>query len=447
MSERLRLVGEYTRAFGRSAERFPRAQRVFPDGVTHVGRGMKPFPPVIERALGARKWTIEGRELIDYTVGHGALLLGHSHPEVVEAVQRQAGLCTHPGGSTELEVEWGEWVQRLVPSAERVRFVASGTEAAMMAARLARIHTGRPRILRLRGHFHGWSDGLITESNPPYGCGEPGVGEPCLVTVPPGDLEAVERALDEHPDVAAAILEPTGGHWGEVPLGGEFLRGLREITARRGVLLICDEVITGFRVAPGGAQERFGVRADLTILAKILAGGLPGGAVAGRAEIVDRLGSGGPAPRMRHPGTFNANPLSAAAGVTALRLASSGEAQRRADELAGRLRGGMNRVIREEGLAWRAYGAFSDVHVIVDYHGPQPDDDRFIPYGGEFEPLSVSPPTPLLEASRQAMLLEGVDWFGFRGMTSAAHTEADIDATVEAFGRMVARLRSGDLLG
>jgi glutamate-1-semialdehyde 2,1-aminomutase len=440
------LERQYAEAFPRSAALFQRAIRLFPDGVTHVSRAMRPFPVAIDRAAGSRKWTIDGQEVIDYMVGHGSLLLGHSFPPVVEAVRTQMERGTHPGGSTELEVQWAEAVCRLVPGAERVRFVASGTEAAMMAVRLARLFTGRPRVLRFQGHFHGWSDGIVSESNPPYGQNEPGVPAPEMACLPPGDLEAVDVALAAATDVAAVILEPTGGHWGEVPLGATFLRGLREITMRRNVLLICDEVITGFRVAPGGAQEKFGVRADLTVLAKVLAGGLPGGAVAGREAIMDLLSSSRPGPRLRHPGTFNANPLSAAAGVTALREVASGEPQRRADAVAAALRVGMNRIIREEGVRWRAYGTFSDFHIVTEYDGPQPDDDAFLPCDAAFERLSVPPPAAVVEASRQAMLLEGVDWFGLRGMTSAAHTDEDVDRTLAAFRRMLERLRREGLV-
>ena len=436
------LDQEYTEAFPQSGAAHARAMRVLPDGVTHVARGIRPFPVLIDRAAGSRKWTVEGRELIDYVTGHGSLLLGHSYPPVVQAVQTQMARATHPGGSTELEIEWAEWVCRLVPGAEKVRFVNSGTEAAMMAARLARIYTCKSRILRFHGHFHGWSDGLATDAMPPYGAAEPGIDPPPTVTVAPGDLALVEQALSSHQDVAAVILEPTGGHWGEVPLGAGFLQGLREISTRHGVLLICDEVVTGFRVAPGGAQEKFGVQADLTVLAKVLAGGLPGGAVTGRAEILELLAGSKPGPRLRHPGTFNGNPLSAVAGIATLREVSSGDPQRRADAAASALRQGMNRCIQELGLPWRAYGTFSDFHVVTGYEGPQPDDDAFIPYGGNFARLCVTPSGALVEASRKLMLLEGVDWFGMRGITSAAHSEQDIAETLTAFRRMATRLQN-----
>src|SRR5262249_33930579 len=234
----------------------------------------------IERAQGAYKWDVDGHQLIDFWSGHGALLLGHSHAEVVAAVQQQMGRSTHPGACHELEIEWGQWVQRLVPSAEKVRFVSSGTEATMMALRLARMFTGRPRVLKFAGHFHGWHDFLVPAADLPYDGSVPGIAPEVMadtVIVPPNDPEAVERALVADAKIGCVILEPTGGHFGSVPIRGPFLKALREITARHGRLLIFDEVISGFRVHPGGAQGHYQVKPDLTTMAKILAGGLPGG--------------------------------------------------------------------------------------------------------------------------------------------------------------------------
>src|SRR6185437_4722295 len=188
-----------------------------------------------DRALGSRKWSVEGRELIDFWSGHGALLLGHSHPAVVEAVRRQMEKATHPGGCHEGEIEWGQWVQRLLPSAERVRFVSSGTEATMMALRLVRICTGRPRVLKFAGHFHGWHDFLIPGADAPHHAASPGVPADVArdtIIIPPNDLDAVERTLRDDPQIGCVILEPTGGHWGQVPVRGPFLKGLRELTAR-----------------------------------------------------------------------------------------------------------------------------------------------------------------------------------------------------------------------
>src|SRR5262249_20108688 len=339
------------------------ARGVFPNGVTHDLRHLEPFPVYVERAEGAYKWDVDGHRLIDFWSGHGAILLGHSHPAVAAAVQRQMARGTPPGACHEGEIEWGKWVQRLVPSAQRLRFVSSGTEATLMALRLARIHTGRPRVLKFLGHFHGWHDFLIPAADPPFdGHPVPGIpGEMAgqTVAIPPNDPDAVERALAGDPQIGCVILEPTGGHFGAVPIRGEFLRHLRELTRRYGRLLIFDEVITGFRVHPGGAQGHYGVIPDLTTLAKILAGGLPGGCVAGCADILAALEFRPGKPKMKHPGTFNANPLSAAAGIAALRLVADGAPCRRANAMGSLLRQKLNALFLTRGADWVVYGEFS----------------------------------------------------------------------------------------
>ena len=206
--------------------------------------GARPFSPTASRTtcatwsrsrstsiarMGSHKWDVDGHELIDYWSGHGAILLGHSHPAVVEAVQRQMERATHPGACHEREIEWGQWVQRLVPSAERMRFASSGTEATLMALRLARIFTGRPRVLKFAGHFHGWHDFLIPGADCPHDdCQCRAFPPRCrqfTVIIPPNDLDAVERTLRDDPQIGCVILEPTGGHWGQVPVRGPFLQG------------------------------------------------------------------------------------------------------------------------------------------------------------------------------------------------------------------------------
>jgi glutamate-1-semialdehyde 2,1-aminomutase len=424
------------------------ARELFPDGVTHDLRHLEPFPVYIDRAAGAHKWDVDGHRLIDYWSGHGALLLGHSHPAVVEAVQAQAARATHPGGCHELEIEWGRWVQRLVPSAERLRFVSSGTEATMMALRLARIHSGQPRVLKFAGHFHGWNDFLIPDADPPYGERVPGVlGEVQrdTVVVPPNDPDAVEQALKNDLSIGCVILEPTGGHFGAVPIRGLFLKALRDITTRHGRLLIFDEVITGFRVAPGGAQAHYGVVPDLTTLAKILAGGLPGGCVVGRADVLASLEHRAGKGKMKHPGTFNANPLSAAAGVATLQRVAGGEPGRRANAAAQQLRQGLNALFSERGLNWVAYGEFSGFRLLPNYEGPRPQEDAFIPYGGDLQRLDAPVDRRLRHAFRQAMLLCGVDLPGLGGMTTAAHTESDIEETIAGVAGALELLRGEGL--
>jgi glutamate-1-semialdehyde 2,1-aminomutase len=430
------LAARYEAEFPNSRKLFEQAKAVFPGGVTHDLRHLEPFPIYVERAEGAHKWDVDGHRLIDYWAGHGALLLGHSHPAVVEAVQGQIAQATHPGACHELEIEWGQCVQRLVPSAEKVRFVSSGTEATIMALRLARIFTGRPKVLKFAGHFHGWHDFVIPGADPPYdGAAIPGVPREVAsqtVIVPPNDPAAVDRALAGDPQIGCVILEPTGGHFGAVPIRGEFLQQLRHLATRHGRLLIFDEVITGFRVHPGGAQGHYGITPDLTTLAKVLAGGLPGGCVAGRADILAGLEFRPGKPKMKHPGTFNANPLSAAAGITALGLVAMGEPCSRANAMGHHLRLSLNALLKNQQSDWIVYGEFSGFKFLPGYEGPRPDSDDFIPYGGALEKLDGAKNPRLSHAFRRALLLHGVDLPGLGGMTTAAHTEADIEQTVAA---------------
>jgi glutamate-1-semialdehyde 2,1-aminomutase len=446
------LTERYEDEFPNSRRLFEQAKALFPNGVTHDLRYLDPFPVYVARAEGAYKWDVDGHRLIDYWAGHGALLLGHSHPAVVGAVQRQMERSTHPGACHELEIEWARWVQRLVPSAEKMRFVSSGTEATLMALRLARLFTDRPKVLKFAGHFHGWHDFVIPAADPPYdGHAVPGVPREVAaytVIAPPNDAAAVERALANDPQIGCVILEPTGGHFGAVPVRGRFLQDLRELTTRHGRLLIFDEVITGFRVHPGGAQGHYGVIPDLTTLAKILAGGLPGGCLAGRADILAGLEFRPGKPKMKHPGTFNANPLSAAAGVAALSLVANGEPCRRANAMGRLLRQRLNALFQAQGIDWVVYGEFSGFKFLPRYQGPPPpltlpspperggegrvrgDGDDFIPYGGALDKIEGPKDAGLSHAFRRALLLHGVDLPGLGGMTTAAHTEADIEQTV-----------------
>jgi glutamate-1-semialdehyde 2,1-aminomutase len=433
--------------FPNSRKLHQQARGLFPDGVTHDLRRLEPFPVYVERAEGAHKWDVDGHRLIDYWAGHGALMLGHGHPAVVEAVRRQMGRATHPGACHELEIEWGQRVRRLIPSAERMRFTASGTEATLMALRLARMCTDRPRVLKFKGHFHGWHDFVIPEADPPYDGGAvPGVPaevQADTVAIPPNDPAAVERALASDPQIGCVILEPTGGHFGQVPIRGDFLRAVRELTTKHQRLLIFDEVITGFRVSPGGAQAHYGITPDLTTLAKILAGGLPGGCVAGRADILAGIEFRPGKPKMKHPGTFNANPLSAAAGIATLEIVASGEPCRQANTIAKRIRQRLNALFAERGVDWICYGEFSGFRLLPGYQGPPSTSEDFVPYGGAFDKLDAPRNPRVVHAFRRGMLLHGVDLPGLGGMTTAAHTEVDVEQTVTAVAATMDALRRG----
>src|SRR5256714_2373857 len=400
-----------------SAALYAQACRVLPAGLTHDSRATSPYPIYVARAAGARKWDVDGNEYVDYFGGHGALLFGHSHPPLVEAVQRQAALGTHWGASHELEVRWAELVQRLVPSAERVRFTGSGTEASQLALRLARAYTGKTRIMRFVGHFHGWHDAVAPggmshyDGSVPVGIPESLVRETLLL--PADDAGPVLDLLQTRNDIAAVIVEPSGASWGQVPLPSGFLAALREATRKRGVVLVFDEVITGFRWSRGGAQARYGIVPDVTVLAKILAGGLPGGAVAGAKEILDQIdpaaAKAAGREKVGHQGTFNANPLCAAAGVTMLSLVASTDACERAEATAQELRSGMRRILVEENVPW---GAFGEASVFVIFPNPgrlASDPESFDPLELGFKGLKGARDPQLNNKLRLALLAHGVD--------------------------------------
>lgn len=443
------LVTDYVAAFPQSAALATRAANRFPSGVTHDSRFLAPFGVAVDRASGAIKTTIEGRPLIDYWVGHGSLLLGHAHPALQRAVSEQAARGTHFGASHPLELQWGELVSHLVPSAEVVRFTSSGTEATLLAIRIARAATGRHVILKFAGHFHGWHDAVMPAAYAPYDDASltgPGLSSATtteVAVIPPNDPGALARALDELRP-AAVILEATGGHWGQVPLAPGFLAEVRALTRQADVLLILDEVISGFRVHPGGVQAHAQVTPDLTALAKVLAGGLPGGAVGGRADLMRTLAFGREARlKIRHPGTYNANPLSAAAGIAMLREVAQTDACEQASRAGARLRALLNRTFRHTAVPWIAYGQHSMIWIVPDYDGPAVSEDgSAVPYAGELHRLDAGRPAHQTQALRMALLLEGVDWFGWGGMTSTAHTTEVIDETATAFARAIERLRA-----
>jgi glutamate-1-semialdehyde 2,1-aminomutase len=423
----------YERERPRSRENFERARKVMPGGVAQIMRGLQPFPIAIERAAGARKWDVDGHEYIDYHFGSGALLLGHAHPEVVAAVQEQVAKGWHYAQPHPLEAEWGELIQQLVPSVERLRFVNSGTEADLLAVRLGRAFSGKPKVLRFEGHYHGWQNIGILGRTPPYDqLSSPGVtpGEAQdVVIIPANDIELLTETLDADPQIGTIILEPSGASWTTVPLEPGFLEALRKVTAEREVVLIFDEVITGFRWSNGGAQVRFGIQPDLTTMAKIVSGGMPGGAVGGRAEIMARLE--GPDP-VYHGGTFNAAPPVAASGIATLKIAGTGEPQRHAEALTKRMIEGLNLIIKDLEISAVAYGEASTFHVYVGQRPTGTDVGEQL-WTNDATTLK-SMPTELVQAVRRALNNRGVDLMsGIGGMLSAAHTEADVDQTLEAF--------------
>ncbi|MBV8301684.1 MAG: aminotransferase class III-fold pyridoxal phosphate-dependent enzyme [Candidatus Dormibacteraeota bacterium] len=386
-----------------------RARSVLPGGSTHAARSYDP-PIYVVRASGSRKWLVDGREIIDYTMGHGALLLGHAHPAVVQAVQEQTARGTHYGAAHPLEVEWAELIRSLLPSCQEVRFTASGTEATMLALRIARTATGRDHVVKLQDHFHGWYDAVSVNLDdaglPVQAAGVPAALAALTRVVRPGDTGGLRAAVAPG-DAAAVILEGSGAHYGRDPLDPAFVAEIREACDRTGTLMVMDEVVTGFRVAPGGMQSLLGVRPDLSVLGKVMAGGLPGGAVGGRRDLLELL-----AGTVYHPGTWNANPLSASAGITTLRLVGDGIAQRTADGFARTLESEFDATFERTGIPGRVWRLASILHVALD------------------DPAAHS----RLPA---AMRGEGVDFLNTSAFCSTVHSLADIEQTVDAFGRAV----------
>lgn len=437
----------FTRRFGRSAALYERSRNAIAGGISHDSRNFAPFPIYIERAEGARKWDVDGNELLDHWMGHGSLLLGHSNPQVTAAVAEQMHKGTHYGACHELEVAWAEQIVRLIPSAEWVRFTMSGTEATMLAIRDARAFTGKDLVIRFAGHFHGWHDYAMAGYQPPFdtstSTGVPKAVSETMLVAYPNNIESVRQLLDAHPgQVAAVILEPGGGSNGIIPTDVSFLRDLRALTTERSVVLIFDEVITGFRYSPGGAQQVYGVIPDLTTLAKIVAGGLPGGAVVGKRDILqvqtfkgelhkDRF------ERVLQQGTFNANPLSAAAGLTALQIVGEGWPTDQCNRSGEQLRVGLRDCLEQRGVAGAILGEASVFQILLG-EGMQAaadttDVQRLMAGRGAVNTL------------RKAMLLNGIDLMRSGGFTSIDHGDAELTQTISAFDKSLHTLQQEGL--
>jgi len=337
---------------------FRRATGVTPGGVNSPVRAWRAVggsPRFVARGLGPHLWDVEGRRYLDFIASWGPLICGHARPAVVSAVVTAAERGLGFGAPTEAEVELAEIIVAALPGADRVRLVSSGTEAVMTALRLARAHTGRARIVKFAGCYHGHSDGMLVQA----GSGGLTFGVPDSAGVPDAvaaltaiarfnDLDSVARILEGGGgDAAAIIVEPVVGNMGTVLPEPGFLQGLRELADRHGALLVFDEVITGFRLAWGGAQSRFGVIPDLTCLGKVVGGGLPLAAVAGRRDVMERLAPGGP---VYQAGTLSGNPLAVAAGLATLRLLADSGAYERLEQLGSaaedRLRRGLSALRR-----------------------------------------------------------------------------------------------------
>jgi glutamate-1-semialdehyde 2,1-aminomutase len=412
----------------RSSRLFARAQKILPGGVDSPVRAFKSVggsPLFIRRASGARIEDVDGNRYIDYVMSWGPLIHGHAPRALVKALAAAARDGTSFGAPSPFEVELGERVRALMPSLERVRFVSSGTEAAMSAVRVARAATQRDRILKFEGCYHGHADAFLVKA----GSGALTLGTPTSPGVTRGtsadtlvaaynDLESVRRVFDAHRDqIAAVIVEPIAGNMGVVPPAEGFLSGLREIATNGGALLIFDEVISGFRAASGGAQALAGVRPDLTCLGKIIGGGLPVGAYGGRADLMELVSPAGP---VYQAGTLSGNPLAMTAGLWCLKNLSS-RLYTSLARLGTRLAAGLADAARDAGVALQvnAFGSvltpfFTDRPVRDFASATSANTERYAGFFRGMLARGVYPPPSQFEA-----------WF-----LSAAHTAKDVDATI-----------------
>jgi glutamate-1-semialdehyde 2,1-aminomutase len=340
----------------KSRQYFERARRVMPAGLSNAIRDVAPIPFYVDRASGARLYDVDGNVWTDYWSGHGALILGHAPARVVAAVRRQLDRGTHFGFSHPLEVELAELVAATMPGAEMVRFTNSGTEANMYAIGLARCFTGRMKIAKIEGGWHGGYEPLMKAVHAPYTDAESaGLNPKSLqdtIVVPFNDLEAARRAISAG-DLACLVVEPMLGAAGFITPVPGYLEGLRQLCDGHGTLLVFDEVVSGFRLAPGGAQELYGVTPDITVAGKIIGGGFPIGALCGRREVFERLDHRlfeNRCHRAFHGGTFTGNPISMTAGIETLKMLSDGTVYRDLARLGDEARNGLERIFSSAGI-------------------------------------------------------------------------------------------------
>ena len=416
-----------------SIKAFQKATEIIPGGVNSPVRAFKSIngqPFFVEKAQGAKIWDIDGNEYIDYVASWGPMILGHAHNEVVKAIQQTAEKGTSYGAPTLLETEMAELIVEMVPSIELVRMVNSGTEATMSALRLARGYTKRELIIKFEGCYHGHADSFLIKA----GSGAITLGLPDSPGVTKGtakdtliarynDLASVEQLFKQYPnEIAAVIVEPVAGNMGLVKPREGFLQGLRDITKKYGALLIFDEVISGFRLAKGGAQEYFGIMPDITTLGKIIGGGLPVGAYGGRKEIMEQLAPAGP---IYQAGTLSGNPLAMAAGLTSLKIINETPGfYQKLDEKAAKLEASIRQNIEKTGVKAivNRIGSlmtlfFTDLQEIHNFDDAVKSDTNMY---AEYFRLAAESGIYLAPSQFECAFV------------SAAHTDEDIEKTIQA---------------
>ncbi|HYT08372.1 MAG TPA: glutamate-1-semialdehyde 2,1-aminomutase [Rugosimonospora sp.] len=425
----------------RSQRAFERARRVLVGGVNSPVRAFGAvggMPIIVDRAQGAQVWDLDGNAYTDFICSWGALILGHAHPEIAAALADQAARGTSYGMTTELEIELAEILQNALPSMERIRFVSSGTEATMSAARLARAATGRNLIVKFEGGYHGHGDSFLARAGSGLAtlgiAASPGVPQALAeltLDAPYNDLAAVERLFERHGgDIAAVIVEPIAANMGVVPPADGFLSGLRELTRRHGALLIFDEVITGFRLCFGGAQNLFGIEPDLTTLGKIIGGGLPVAAYGGRRDLMEQVAPVGP---VYQAGTLSGNPLAMRAGIETLKRLAVHGFYESLDRKAKILADAMGQALSDAGIAGQVARAgslltlFFTASPVENYAAAKKSDTRrFASFFNEMLRRKILLPPSQFEAL----------------FVSAAHTEDDMRRTGAACRESLATIRS-----
>jgi glutamate-1-semialdehyde 2,1-aminomutase len=423
----------------RSQELFGKATRLMPGGVNSPVRAFRAVggdPIYMAKGQGSRLTDVDGREFIDYVLSWGPLILGHCHPEVMESLARVIGTGTSFGTCTGAEVELAERIIEAYPSMERVRLVNSGTEATMSALRLARAATGRDKILKFEGCYHGHGDSLLVKAGSgvatlglPDSPGVPRALAELTITLPFNNSAALEEAFRTHRNqLAAVILEPVVGNMGCVPPAAGFLDRLRALTAEQGTVLIFDEVMTGFRLAYGGAQQLYRIKPDLTTLGKVIGGGLPVGAYGGKAELMDRVAPSGP---VYQAGTLSGNPLAVTAGLKTLEILRRPGSYEKLETISGKLVEGLNREAQNKSIptvinrVGSMFTVFFTANSISDYDGAKTSDTaRFGKFFRALLDHGIYFPPAQFEAT----------------FVSLAHSEEDVAQTITAAGKAFAAL-------